>query len=90
MTPLNDILINFKKKGTFIICEIQLILVDLLEESDIKLKIMEDLNHTIYQMERSPYGSISEMAMIIGYNDPSIEYESKIEFASDWPLKNKC
>lgn len=31
-TPLNDVMINFKIHNSFVICELQLILVDILEE----------------------------------------------------------
>ena len=58
-TPLNDVLINFKLKDSFIICQLQLILVEFTQDGEEKLKIMEDLNHTLYQLERSPYGSLS-------------------------------
>ena len=67
-------------KDSFIVCELQLILIDILQEGEEKLKIMEDLNHTIYELERSPYGSLSEMALIMGYYDPTIHYENKIKF----------
>ena len=51
---------------------------------------MEDLNHTLYELERSPYGSLSEMALIIGYNDPTIFYENKINFKKDWFTDEIC
>ena len=34
----------------------------------------------LYELERSPYGVLSEIAVILGYKDSKINFESKIRF----------
>jgi hypothetical protein len=51
MTPLNDVMIIFKMKDSFLICELQLILTDTsTQSSDQKLKNIEALNHFFYEL----------------------------------------
>lgn len=49
------------------------------EDSD-KIKNIENLNHFLYELERSPYGVQSELAAVIGYKDTRIKYESEIKY----------
>ena len=57
-TPLNDVMIIFTIKESFIICELQLILSEGQGVSQ-KLKNIEFLNHFLYELEMSPYGALS-------------------------------
>lgn len=34
----------------------------------------------MYELERSPYGVLSEVAVLLGYKDNKINYEDKISF----------
>lgn len=72
-------MIIFTIKDSFLICELQLILVGEESGSD-KLKNIEFLNHFLYELERSPYGVLSELAVILGYKDTKVNYENKISF----------
>lgn len=47
-TPLNDAMIIFKMRDSFIICELQLILSDGNQSITDKLKNIETLNHFFY------------------------------------------
>lgn len=58
-TSLNDAMIIFTFKDTFLICEIQLILSDSTQKVNQKYKNIEILNHFFYELERSPYGILS-------------------------------
>ncbi len=58
-TSLNDAMIIFAMKDTFLICEIQLILADGAQKVNHKYKNIELLNHFFYELERSPYGILS-------------------------------
>ena len=78
-TPLNDAMIIFTIKESYIICELQLILIEGSGASD-KLKNIEFLNHFLYELERSPYGVLSELAVVLGYKDSKVKYEKKITF----------
>jgi hypothetical protein len=51
-------MIIFTIKESYIICELQLILIEGSGASD-KLKNIEFLNHFLYELERSPYGVLS-------------------------------
>ena len=72
-------MIIFTIKESFLICELQLILSEGQGVSD-KLKNIEFLNHFLYELERSPYGVLSELAVVLGYKDNKINYEDKIFF----------
>lgn len=78
-TPLNDVMIIFTIKESFLICELQLILTEGKGASD-KFKNIDFLNHFLYELERSPYGVLSELAVVLGYKDNKINYEEKIFF----------
>lgn len=72
-------MIIFIMKESFIICELQLILSEGQGVSD-KVKNIEVLNHFLYELVRSPYGVLSEVAVLLGYKDNKINYEDKITF----------
>ncbi len=55
-TPLNDAMIIFVMKDSWIICEAQLILSDAGDKIEKKGKNIELINHFFYELERSPYG----------------------------------
>lgn len=79
-TPLNDAMLIFKIKGCWIICEAQLILSEAGDKVDKKSKNTELVNHYFYELERSPYGIMAEIAVLLTYKDSKISYENKITF----------
>lgn len=79
-TPLNDAMVIFKMKSSFIICELQLILSDGHQSVTDKLKNIETLNHFFYEIERSPYGVMAELASLLSFKDNKTNFESKITF----------
>ena len=68
-TPLNDAMIIFKLQQSFLICELQLILSDTNQNVNEKLKNIEALNHFFYQLQRSPYGVMAELAALLSFKD---------------------
>lgn len=79
-TPLNDAMIIFVIKGSWIICEAQLILSESGDKIDKKSKNVELINHFFYELERSPYGILAEIAVLLSYKDSKISYQNKITF----------
>lgn len=79
-TPLNDAMLIFVMKGSWIICEAQLILSESGGKVDKKSKNTELVNHYFYELERSPYGIMAEIAVLLTYKDSKILYENKITF----------
>lgn len=80
-TPLNDTLINFKFVGaneSFIICEIQLILKKTGSAVNPKFSAFEKVNHVLYELERSIFGPMAEMSLLLTHNDTRMGYEKKI------------
>ncbi len=77
---MNDAMIIFAMKDTFLICEIQLILADSAQKVNHKYKNIELLNHFFYELERSPYGILSEIAVLLAYKDSKMAYEDNITF----------
>lgn len=72
-TPLNDILIIFKMSNSFLLCELQLILSDGgVQSGSDKLKNIELLNHFFYELDRSQYGVMAEVAALLGFKDNKI------------------
>lgn len=45
-----------------------------------KLKNIETLNHFFYELERSPYGVMAELAALLSFKDNKTNFESKITF----------
>ena len=72
-------MIIFMITDSFLICELQLILTEGQGTSE-KLKNIEFLNHFLYELERSPYGVLSELSVVLGYKDTKVNYENKINF----------
>ena len=85
-TSLNDAMIIFTIKQSKLICELQLILSEGGSEIE-RMKNIQFLNHMLYELERSPYGVLSEIAVILGYKDNKINFQSKIRFEKN-PLVN--
>lgn len=81
-TTLNGIVINFKMKNCFLICEVSLILSESSHGSNEKIKNIEKLNNFFNDLEGSPYGVLSELAEYLGYKDSKVGYEGKINFVS--------
>ena len=79
-TPLNDAMIIFNIKESFILCELQLVLSDGNQSVTEKLKNIETLNHFFYELERSPYGVMAELAALLSFKDNKTNFESKITF----------
>ena len=80
-TPLNDAMIIFSLKDSFLLCELQLVLMEDQAGSE-KLKNIEFLNHFLYELERSPYGVLSELAVVLGYKGTKVNYENQISFVN--------
>ena len=92
-TPLNDVLINFMFTGavsSFIICEIQLILQQNSEEVNEKEKIYEEFNHILYEVERSIFRPMAEMALLLTYNDTMMGYEKQVIFEKHYLEHLRC
>mgnify|MGYP000887731354 CR=1 FL=1 len=79
-TPLNDAMIMYLIKGSFIICEAQLILSEAGSKVDKRGKNTELINHYFYELERSPYGILAEVAVLLAYKDSKMGYENHITF----------
>ena len=67
-------MIIFSMKNTFLICELQLILSDGTQKINQKYKNIEVLNHFFYELERSPFGILSEIAILLAYKDSKVSY----------------
>ena len=91
-TSLNDVMIMFlltppkeqypskANKECWIVCECQIILTESSGKTDKKSKNVDDLNHYFYELDRSPYGILSEIALRLVYKDTKFGYENKITF----------
>ena len=73
-------MIIFVIKDSWIICEAQLVLSESGEKIDKRSKNTELVNHYFYELERSPYGIMAEIAVLLAYKDSKIVYENKITF----------
>lgn len=76
-TPLNDCLINYMfvgAKGSFLVCEIQLILQDGAQTVNRKEKLYEKFNHILYEVERSMFRPTAELSLLLAYNDAMMGY----------------
>ena len=80
----------FVIKNSWIICEAQLILSDGGDKADKKSKNTELVNHYFYELERSPYGIMAEIAVLLAYKDSKISYENKITFHESNVDIEKC
>jgi hypothetical protein len=80
----------FVLKNSWIICEAQLILSDSGDKADKKSKNTELVNHYFYELERSPYGIMAEIAVLLTYKDSKISYEDKITFHESNVDIEKC
>jgi len=61
-------------KDSWIICEAQLVLSESGEKIDKRSKNTELVNHYFYELERSPYGIMAEIAVLLAYKDSKIVY----------------
>ena len=71
---MSDALIIFKMIGCYkspVLCELQLILYKK-QGDDNKEKAYETMNHFLYEMERSTYGPLSELSLLVALKDPRI------------------
>ena len=69
---MNDAMIIFTIKDCWIICEAQLILSENQEKINKKKQTNETLNHYFYELERSSYGVMAEIALRLTYNDSKV------------------
>jgi hypothetical protein len=76
--PTQDILITYKLKNCFLLCEIQLALSTTNEE------INDHFNHFLYEQHRSRHGIICELAMMLNTLDLRQKYfrNNKLSFLS--------
>lgn len=63
-----DILITYKIRQSFLLCEIQLALSSVNEE------VNDHFNHFLYEQHRSRYGIVCELAMMVNTHDPRNKY----------------
>lgn len=92
-TPLNDCLINYMfvgAKGSFLVCEIQLILQDGAQTVNRKEKLYEKFNHILYEVERSMFRPTAELSLLLAYNDAMMGYESKIALEKEELDSMRC
>jgi hypothetical protein len=48
------------------------------------------VNHYFYELERSPYGIMAEIAVLLTYKDSKMSYENKITFYEGEVNIEKC
>lgn len=48
------------------------------------------MNHYFYELERSPYGIMAEIAVLLTYKDSKMSYENKITFYEGEVNIEKC
>jgi hypothetical protein len=52
-------------KGSFLICECQLALADEQYKNDKKIQNIYELNHFLYELERSPFGIFGQLSLFL-------------------------
>lgn len=77
---MNDVMIIFKIEQSFLTCELQMSITGENANSIAKDKEIQFINHYLYELERSPYGILSELALIVQNNDSRISFANQIHY----------
>lgn len=67
-------MIIFKMQSSYLICELQLVLSEGEKKTE-RLKNVEFLNHFLYELKRTPYGVLSQTAVVLGFKDSKISFD---------------
>ena len=78
------------EKASFIVCELQLILKKSSDEVNAKVKAYETFNHVLYELQRSIFGPMAEMSLLLTHNDTRMGYEKKIKLQKHILERLKC
>ncbi len=90
-SPLNDAMVIFKITESFLICELQMVLNQSTKATtDQREKSKIVLNHFFYELERSPYGVLSELSILLAYKDTKINFEENIRFETKEVSMSEC
>jgi hypothetical protein len=68
----------------------QLILKKTGGEMKSKFKAYENVNHVLYELERSIFGPMAEMSLLLTHHDTRMGYESKIKLEKNHLSSMRC